>query len=100
FDDFPGGPEIFQLVAKFCCGEGILLNQGNVCGVRCAAEYLEMTEDLEEGNLISKTEAFLSYVVFASWNNSVVALKSCDDLSPLADHLQIVRRCCESIAKR
>ncbi|KAE8786204.1 Root phototropism protein 3 [Hordeum vulgare] len=41
-------------------------NNFNISGLRCAAEYLEMTEDLEEGNLIFKTEAFLSYVVLSS----------------------------------
>ncbi|PIN17685.1 hypothetical protein CDL12_09648 [Handroanthus impetiginosus] len=57
-----------------------------------------MTEDLEEGNLIFKTEAFLSYVVLSSWRDSIVVLKSCEKLSPWAENLQIVRRCSESIA--
>ncbi|ONK56680.1 uncharacterized protein A4U43_C10F11550 [Asparagus officinalis] len=57
-----------------------------------------MTEDLEEGNLIFKTEAFLSYVVLSSWRDSIVVLKSCENLSPWAENLQIVRRCSESIA--
>ncbi|KAL4583709.1 hypothetical protein LXL04_008292 [Taraxacum kok-saghyz] len=70
----------------------------NISGLRCAAEYLEMTEDLEEGNLIFKTEAFLSYVVLSSWRDSILVLKSCEKLSPWAENLQIVRRCSESIA--
>ncbi|KAG1334619.1 Root phototropism protein 3 [Cocos nucifera] len=74
------------------------LTASNIAGLRCAAEYLEMTEDLEEGNLIFKTEAFLSYVVLSSWRDSIVVLKSCEDLSPWAENLQIVRRCSESIA--
>ncbi|XP_042012597.1 root phototropism protein 3-like isoform X2 [Salvia splendens] len=57
-----------------------------------------MTEDLEEGNLVFKTEAFLSYVVLSSWRDSIVVLKSCENLSPWAENLQIVRRCSESIA--
>lgn len=57
-----------------------------------------MTEDLEEGNLIFKTEAFLSYVVLSSWRDSIIVLKSCEKLSPWAENLQIVRRCSESIA--
>ena len=74
------------------------LTAGNISGLRCAAEYLDMTEDLEEGNLIFKTEAFLSYVVLSSWRDSIVVLKSCEQLSPWAENLQIVRRCSESIA--
>ncbi|KAE9591832.1 hypothetical protein Lal_00038926 [Lupinus albus] len=96
--DIPGGPEAFELAAKFCYGVAVDLTAGNISGLRCAAEYLEMTEDLEEGNLIFKTEAFLSYVVLSSWRDSIVVLKSCEKLSPWAENLQIVRRCSESIA--
>ncbi|KAI3810285.1 hypothetical protein L1987_19896 [Smallanthus sonchifolius] len=97
-DDIPGGPEAFELAAKFCYGIAVDLTATNISGLRCAAEYLEMTEDLEEGNLIFKTEAFLSYVVLSSWRDSILVLKSCETLSPWAENLQIVRRCSESIA--
>ncbi|KAM1264329.1 hypothetical protein ACFX15_033708 [Malus domestica] len=97
-DDLPGGPQAFELAAKFCYGIAVDLTAANISGLRCAAEYLEMTEDLEEGNLIFKTEAFLSYVVLSSWRDSIVVLKSCEKLSPWAENLQIVRRCSESIA--
>lgn len=97
-DDLPGGPEAFELAAKFCYGIAVDLTATNISGLRCAAEFLEMTEDLEEGNLIFKTEAFLSYVVLSSWRDSIVVLKNCEKLSPWAENLQIVRRCSESIA--
>ncbi|CAO2813637.1 unnamed protein product [Amaranthus hypochondriacus] len=97
-DDLPGGPDSFELAAKFCYGIAVDLTASNISGLRCAAEYLEMTEDLEEGNLIFKTEAFLSYVVLSSWRDSIIVLKSCEKLSPWAENLQIVRRCSESIA--
>ncbi|CAH9125685.1 unnamed protein product, partial [Cuscuta epithymum] len=97
-DELPGGPESFELAAKFCYGIAVDLTATNISGLRCTAEYLEMTEDLEEGNLIFKTEAFLSYVVLSSWRDSIVVLKSCEKLSPWAENLQIVRRCSESIA--
>ncbi|XP_066331902.1 coleoptile phototropism protein 1-like [Miscanthus floridulus] len=97
-DDVPGGADSFELAARFCYGMAVDLTAGNISGLRCAAEYLEMTEDLEEGNLIFKTEAFLSYVVLSSWRDSVVVLKTCEGLSPWAENLQIVRRCSESIA--
>ncbi|CAO2815791.1 unnamed protein product [Amaranthus hypochondriacus] len=97
-NDLPGGPDSFELAAKFCYGIAVDLTASNISGLRCAAEYLEMTEDLEEGNLIFKTEAFLSYVVLSSWRDSIIVLKSCEKLSPWAENLQIVRRCSESIA--
>uniref|UniRef100_A0A0D9VHB8 NPH3 domain-containing protein n=1 Tax=Leersia perrieri TaxID=77586 RepID=A0A0D9VHB8_9ORYZ len=87
-----------ELAARFSYGMAVDLTAANISGLRCAAEYLEMTEDLEEGNLIFKTEAFLSYVVLSSWRDSIVVLKSCEPLSPWAENLQIVRRCSESIA--
>ncbi|KAL4302901.1 hypothetical protein GQ457_10G019710 [Hibiscus cannabinus] len=97
-EDLPGGHEAFELAAKFCYGIAVDLTAENISGLRCAAEYLEMTEDFEEGNLIFKTEAFLSYVVLSSWRDSIVVLKSCEKLSPWAENLQIARRCSESIA--
>ncbi|XP_042507294.1 root phototropism protein 3-like [Macadamia integrifolia] len=97
-DDLPGGADAFELAAKFCYGIAVDLTAANISGLRCAAEYLEMTEDFEEGNLIFKTEAFLSYVVLSSWRDSILVLKSCEPLSPWAENLQIVRRCSESIA--
>lgn len=97
-DDIPGGEKAFELVAKFCYGASVDLTATNVAALRCAAEYLEMTEDLEEGNLISKTEIFLGVAVSSSWKDSILVLKSCEQLSPWAENLQLVRRSCDSIA--
>jgi hypothetical protein len=54
--DIPGGANTFLLVAKLCYGVKIELTALNVVNLRCAAEYLEMTEDYGEGNLIAQTE--------------------------------------------
>ncbi|XP_075482867.1 BTB/POZ domain-containing protein DOT3 [Primulina tabacum] len=97
-ENFPGGSETFETILKFCYGLPINLNPNNVATLRCAAEYLEMTEALEDGNLIAKTEAFFTFVVLSSWRDSITVLKSCETLSPWAENLQIVRRCCDSIA--
>ncbi|PIN26768.1 hypothetical protein CDL12_00487 [Handroanthus impetiginosus] len=97
-DNLPGGPEAFETILKFCYGLQISLNVNNVAALRCASEFLEMTEALEDGNLISKTEAFFTFVVLSSWRDSITVLRSCETLSPWAENLQIVRRCCDSIA--
>ncbi|XP_057421357.1 BTB/POZ domain-containing protein DOT3 isoform X2 [Lotus japonicus] len=97
-ENFPGGPETFETILKFCYGLHVDFKPDNIAAIRCASEFLEMTEDLEEGNLISKTEAFLTFVVLSSWKDTVTVLKSCENLSPWAENLQIVRRCCDSIA--
>eukprot|EP01018_Ginkgo_biloba_P004410 Gb_41063 [translate_table: standard] len=97
--DLPGGPETFELAAKFCLGSiSVNITPRNVAALRCAAEYLQMTEDLEEGNLISRTESYLSNVVLASWLDSITVLQCCARLSPWAENLNIVQRCIESIA--
>ena len=41
--DFPGGPDAFHLVAAYCYNVHIDLTQHNVCQLRCAAEFLQMT---------------------------------------------------------
>ncbi|XVF17247.1 hypothetical protein REPUB_Repub10bG0103400 [Reevesia pubescens] len=97
-ENFPGGSETFEIILKFCYGLTIDLNPNNIAALRCASEYLEMTEEFEDGNLIAKTEAFLTFVVLASWKDTITVLKSCETLSPWAENLQIVRRCCDSIA--
>ncbi|KAK6923762.1 NPH3 domain [Dillenia turbinata] len=97
-ENFPGEAATFEMILKFCYGLPVDLNPNNVAPLRCASEYLEMTEEFEEGNLISKTEAFLTFIVLASWTDSITVLKSCENLSPWGENLQIVRRCCDSIA--
>ncbi|XP_066349133.1 coleoptile phototropism protein 1-like [Miscanthus floridulus] len=98
--DLPGGHGAFELAAKFCYGVVVDITAANVAVLRCAAEYLEMTEEMEEGNLAFRAEAFLSYVVASSWLDSVVVLRACEGLSPWADDLQLVRRCSESVAAK
>ncbi|XP_020092299.1 BTB/POZ domain-containing protein At1g30440-like [Ananas comosus] len=96
--DIPGGAKSFELVARFCYGVKLELTASNVVYLRCAAEYLEMTEEIHEGNLIAQTELFLNQVVLRSWKDSLKALKTCDDLLPYAENLNIVKKCIESLA--
>ena len=97
-ENFPGGSETFEMILKFCYDLSVDLNPNNIAALRCASEYLEMTEEFEDGNLIAKTEAFLTFVVLASWKDTITVLKACETLSPWAENLQILRRCCDSIA--
>ncbi|XP_072988611.1 BTB/POZ domain-containing protein At1g30440 [Typha latifolia] len=96
--DVPGGAKSFELVVKFCYGVKLELTASNVVYLRCAAEHLEMTEEIAEGNLIAQTEMFLNQVVLRSWKDSLKALQTCDDLLPHAEDLHIVKKCIESLA--
>ncbi|KAF3782908.1 BTB/POZ domain-containing protein [Nymphaea thermarum] len=94
----PGGAKAFELVAKFCYGVKLELTAMNVVYLRCAAEYLQMTEEYGEGNLIAQTEIFLNQVVLRSWKDSIRALETCEDVLSEAEQLNIVKRCIESLA--
>lgn len=98
--DFPGAADAFEAAAKFCYGAKLELTPWNVAPLRCAAEYLEMTEEFCEDNLISRCERFLGQTILRSIRDSVRALKSCEDLMPLAEALGIPQRCVDAIAVR
>lgn len=98
--DFPGGSETLETAAKFCYGVKIELSASNVAPLRCAGEFLEMTEEYSEDNLISRTERYLSQSVLISVKESIKTLKSCEGLMPLAETLDIPQRCIEAIAER
>lgn len=94
--EFPGGSETFEMAAKFCYGVKIDLSAWNAAPLRCAAEYLEMTEEHSEDNLVDKMEKFLSQSVLKSLRDSVRALKSCERVIELAESLEIPQRCIEA----
>ncbi|KAL1550381.1 BTB/POZ domain-containing protein [Salvia divinorum] len=98
--DFPGGVEAFDLCAKFCYGITVTLSAYNIVAVRCAAEYLQMTEDVEKGNLIYKIEVFLSSCILHGWRDSIVTLQSTKAFPLWAEDLGITGRCIEAIAAK
>ncbi|KAE8702098.1 BTB/POZ domain-containing protein [Hibiscus syriacus] len=98
-DDIPGGAIAFELISKFCYGVRIELTAQNVASIRCAAEYLVMTEDYGDGNLIMQTESFLNEVL-GNWDDSITALESCEEVMPHAEEFHIVSRCIDSLATK
>ncbi|KAL5733505.1 hypothetical protein ACOSQ2_033197 [Xanthoceras sorbifolium] len=97
--DMPGGAKAFLLIAKFCYGVKIDLTAFNVVSLRCAAEYLRMSEDYGEGNLTILTENFLNEV-FGNWTDSIRALETCEEVISHAEELHIVSRCINSLAMK
>ncbi|CAO2145383.1 unnamed protein product [Urochloa humidicola] len=94
----PGGAFGFELAAKFCYGSNFEITTGNVAHLRCVAEYLEMTEDYQEENLISRTETYLNEVVFKNLDKSLEVLCKCDGLDPIVEEVGLVDRCVDAIA--
>ncbi|KAK9113621.1 hypothetical protein Syun_020418 [Stephania yunnanensis] len=98
--EFPGGEEAFEMCAKFCYGITITLNSLNIVSVRCAAEYLQMTEEAEKGNLVYKLEVFLNTSILRGWKDLIAALKSTASLPSWSEDLGITSRCIDAIASK
>ncbi|XP_057507839.1 BTB/POZ domain-containing protein At1g67900-like isoform X1 [Actinidia eriantha] len=98
--DFPGGIEAFELCAKFCYGITITLSAYNIVPARCAAEYLQMTEDAEKGNLVQKIEVFFNSCILNGWRDSIVTLQGTKSLPSWSEELGITSRCIETIASK
>ncbi|KAK4790762.1 hypothetical protein SAY86_018066 [Trapa natans] len=97
FHDFPGGSDTFEMAAKFCYGVKINLSTWNAAPLRCAAEFLEMTDEYSANNLIAKTEKFISQSLLKSLKDSPRALKTCERVMELAETLEIPLRCIEAV---
>ncbi|KAL6648163.1 hypothetical protein ACP70R_012387 [Stipagrostis hirtigluma subsp. patula] len=94
----PGGAPAFELAAKFCYGVHVDVTVANVAMLRCAAHYLQMTEDFSDKNLELRAEAFLRDAVLPSIASSVAVLRSCEALLPAAEDVNLVARLIAAIA--
>ncbi|XXG79285.1 hypothetical protein AAC387_Pa09g0388 [Persea americana] len=94
----PGGPEAFELAAKFCYGVSFEITLTNVAMLRCIAHYLEMTEEFAEKNLETRTEAYLKETVAPNISNSIKVLHSCEGLLPMAEEISLISRLIQGIA--
>ncbi|XP_028089522.1 BTB/POZ domain-containing protein At1g03010-like [Camellia sinensis] len=94
----PGGPEAFELAAKFCYGVNTEITLSNVAMLRCAAHFLEMTEDFAEKNLETRTEAYLKENILPNTSNSISVLHRCESLLPIAEDINLVNRIINAIA--
>lgn len=95
---FPGGPDAFLLAVKFCYGIRVELSSKNIIMVYCAAEYLEMTEEYDEENLLFKVDDFFHKVVLRSWKDCILALQSSEHSIPKSETLHIVSKCLNSLS--
>lgn len=94
----PGGAPAFELAAKFCYGVHVDITVANVAMLRCAARYLQMTDDFSDKNLELRAEAFLRDAVLPSIASSVAVLRTCEALLPAAEDVNLVARLIAAIA--
>lgn len=99
-ENFPGGTWAFELAAKFCYGVKVEFTSSNIVALRCAAEFLEMTEDLGVESLIEKSDDFLQQVVLHNWSDSITALQTCTQFYPMAEELGLVDRLIDSVCSK
>ncbi|KAI5070971.1 hypothetical protein GOP47_0013222 [Adiantum capillus-veneris] len=85
--DIPGGPDAFELAAKFCYGVRLKLTATNAV-------------DFGEENLIACTEGFLNQVVLQNWKECTRALCSCESVLIEAKELGIVNMCIDAVVMK
>ncbi|KAJ0911384.1 putative SKP1/BTB/POZ domain superfamily, NPH3 domain, NPH3/RPT2-like family protein [Helianthus annuus] len=98
--DFPGGVKAFELCAKFCYGITVTLSGYNIVSARCAAKYLQMTEDVEKGNLVHKLEVFFNSCILNGWKDCIVTLQTTKPFQLWSEELGITSRCIESLVSK
>uniref|UniRef100_A0A0D9X013 NPH3 domain-containing protein n=1 Tax=Leersia perrieri TaxID=77586 RepID=A0A0D9X013_9ORYZ len=83
---FPGGAEVFELVARFCYtggrGGGVEVTASNACALRCAAEFMDMAA---APSLVKMTNKVLDEMPQWPWHSVVDALKQCQRVLPIAE---------------
>ncbi|KAL4388998.1 hypothetical protein HN51_009840 [Arachis hypogaea] len=97
-EEFPGGPDTFLIVAKFCYGFRVELTARNVILVYCAADYLEMTDEFGEDNLLSRSEGFFHKNILHNWKDCILALQSSEPVLQKAEKLHLVDKCLNALS--
>ncbi|KAA8520344.1 hypothetical protein F0562_014600 [Nyssa sinensis] len=95
--DIPVDPETFELVARFCHGFELDMSTENAIPLSCVAYCLEMTENHSTNNLLKKALDFFEQRIIPSWNESVKALRTAENILQQAVQLGLVDACAESI---
>ncbi|KAF5814137.1 putative BTB/POZ domain, NPH3 domain, NPH3/RPT2-like family protein [Helianthus annuus] len=99
--EIPGGSSAFEICAKFCYGMTVTLNAHNVVSVYCAADYLEMHETVDKGNLVYKLSVFMNSSIFRSWKDSIIVLQTTRYMSSSSSEApKLVNLCINSIASK
>ncbi|KAH0463124.1 hypothetical protein IEQ34_007706 [Dendrobium chrysotoxum] len=94
----PGGPEGFCIAARFCYGAQVELTKNNALLVYCAAEYLEMTEEYDNDNLLNMVQSFIHKTILRSWEDCILTLQGCQKFIPKAENLPVVQKCLDALS--
>jgi hypothetical protein len=99
--DFPGGSETFRAVSAYCYNVDVNVTSQNVCQLRCAAEFLQMSGPT---NLAGLTDRFLSDMLTTAkldrrLDAVIQLVKQCRRLGAIAEQANIVDRCLQAIVE-
>ncbi|PKA56935.1 BTB/POZ domain-containing protein [Apostasia shenzhenica] len=94
----PGGPDGFYIAARFCYAAQVELTPQNIVMVYCTAEFLEMTEEYDEDNLLMRAESFIRRIILRSWKECILALQSTQNHIPEAENLPVVQKCFNALS--
>ncbi|XP_016437067.2 BTB/POZ domain-containing protein At3g44820-like isoform X2 [Nicotiana tabacum] len=97
-EDFPGGSDRFLVAVKFCYSIRVDHTPRNIVMIYCAADYLEMTEEYGEDNLLLKADAYFHKNTIRNWKDCILALQTCDPVIPKADKLEIISKCLNALS--
>ncbi|MED6109816.1 hypothetical protein PIB30_037012 [Stylosanthes scabra] len=92
-NNFPGGPDGFELVSRFCYNNGnISITVANVPLLHCCAIYLGMAEEVFSNNLLQQTETFLDGISHWKWHDIIESLMNCENVYAYADCYGLLER--------
>ncbi|KAF3787741.1 BTB/POZ domain-containing protein [Nymphaea thermarum] len=100
-DGFPGGPDGFELVSRFCYSDGrICISPINVSLLHCSALFLEMSEEISCCNLLQRTEVFLQGLFYWTWTDILTALRSSEPFISQADSSGLLQKLIDSLLSK
>ncbi|XP_020085912.1 BTB/POZ domain-containing protein At3g22104-like isoform X1 [Ananas comosus] len=103
FHDFPGGPEGFELFARFCYKNGDLqITPSNTPLLHCIAHFMEMSKATLSSSpcLINSTRKSLEMIQFWTWSDTVNSLKQCQELSAISGSSAVLNKILDSLLAR
>ncbi|KAK4387991.1 BTB/POZ domain-containing protein [Sesamum angolense] len=93
FDEFPGGPEGFELILRFCYnGCRIDVSPCNVFLLHAAAEFLEIDE--------KHTMEYVESVHFWTWSELLDCLKQCQELLSFIKSSYMVQEILDAVVEK
>lgn len=95
--NIPAHPRTFELVARFCHGFELQMSCENVLPLACLAFYLGMTENHSQNNLLRKALTFFEQKILPSWNETIKAFLTTEDIMQQAVDTGLVDECIESL---